>query len=183
MAARRLTVMADKGASLRAMGWLGIAGVGVIGGLMLGQVATGGIIGDEASGKSYAELTGNPEALGVDSRPIEPCYGCADGYGYGSAPQSKFAREGRMGDEFRELGAVAIDYAADEPADDYSYGGRFEEAEVVPVIAMQSPVATLTAPPAGDTSNTVAPPTALAPPPQPTEAAKGTEPPASRPAE
>ncbi|WP_077148223.1 hypothetical protein [Sphingopyxis sp. KK2] len=180
--------MADKGASLRALGWLGIAGIGAVGGLLLGQMATGGMGADAASTASYAELTGNPEALGVDSEAVDPCYDCADRHGYGSTLQSKFAREGRMADEFRELGAVAIDYAADEPADDYRYGGRFEEVEAGPVIAMQSPVAALPVAPVGDAGHPVAPPPGVAPPPPPTEAVAtktvaAAEPSASRPAE
>lgn len=134
--------MADKGATLRSLGWLGLAGVGVLGGLLLGQVAIGGLSDDSASPASYAEVTGNPDALSVDAKPVEPCFGCTGGYGHGSAMQAKFARDDRMDAAYRELGAVEIDYAS-EPADDYRYGGRFDEEEDRPIIAMQSPVATL----------------------------------------
>jgi hypothetical protein len=143
--------MTDKGALRKSLLWLAIAGTGVVGGLLLGQLATGGVGSDRGGMASYAELTGNPNALAVESQAAEPCYDCTDGSGYGTAMQSRFAREGRMADEFRELGAVEIDYAS-EPADDYRYGGRFDEADVAPPIVMQSPVAVLPAVPQAEPS-------------------------------
>lgn len=144
MTAPRLHSMTDKGALQKTLLWLAIAGTGVVGGLLLGQLATGGVGGGEGRMASYAELTGNPNALAVESQAVDPCYDCDDRSGYGSAMQSRFAREGRMADEFRELGAVEIDYAS-EPTDDYRYGGRFEDADIAPPVVMQSPVAPLPA--------------------------------------
>ena len=137
--------MTDKGARLRALGWLGVAGFGAISGIALGNLAIGdaGKQADDVS--SYAEFTGNPDATRVESLPVEPCYGCADSYGV--SMRLKSAREDRMGGEFRELGAVAIDYAS-EPADDYRYGGRFDDPAEAPAIAMQSQVPVVTAQPA-----------------------------------
>lgn len=146
--------MTDKGARLRALGWLGVAGFGAIGGIALGNLTIGGG-GEQADDtSSYAELTGNPDATRVESLPVEPCYGCADSYG--ASLRLKSAREDRMDGEFRELGAVAIDYAS-EPADDYRYGGSFDDPGAAPAIAMQSPVPALPAQPATiETSETEA---------------------------
>lgn len=130
--------MTEKGAPLKILAWLGIAGFGAVGGLLLGQVAIGGVKGGNDDGASYADRTGNPDALRVETQPVEPCYGC--GEGYGSGIRAKFAREDRMDGEFRELGAVAIDHA-DEPADDYRYGGSFDDPDAAAIIVMQSPVA------------------------------------------
>jgi len=141
----RLSAMTEKGAPLKVLAWLGVAGLGAIGGLLLGQMATGGMNGGNDDGASYAELTGNPDALRVETQPVVPCDGC--GEGYGSGMRAKFAREDRMDGEFRELGAVAIDYT-DEPADDYRYGGSFDDPGIADtVIAMQSPVPTAQAQP------------------------------------
>jgi hypothetical protein len=156
--------MTDKGALQKSLLWLAIAGTGVVGGLLLGQLAIGGLGSDEGGMASYAELTGNPNALAVESQAVEPCYDCADGSGYGTAMQSRFAREGRMADEFRELGAVEIDYAS-EPTDDYRYGGRFDDADVAPPIVMQSPVAVLPAVPQAGPSEASLPLPTKAPPP------------------
>jgi hypothetical protein len=144
MAAPRLPVMTAKGDIPKALPWLAIAGTGIVGGLFLGQLATGGMSNDDGEVASYAELSGNPNALAVESHAVDPCYDCADGWGYGTGVRSSYARQDRMDGEFRELGAVAIDYAS-EPTDDYRYGGRFDDADVAPPIVMQSPVATLPA--------------------------------------
>lgn len=153
--------MTDKGALQKTLLWLAIAGTGVAGGLLLGQLATGGVGSDDGGVASYADLTGNPNALAVEAQAAEPCYDCGNGSGYGSTMQSRFAREGRMADEFRELGAVEIDYAS-EPTDDYRYGGRFDDADVAPPIVMQSPVAVL---PAVSQAEPAAPLPTKAPPP------------------
>ena len=120
---------------------------------MLGNLAIGdaGKHADDTS--SYAELTGNPDATRVEILPVEPCYGCADSYG--ASMRLKSAREeDRMDGEFRELGAVAIDYAS-EPADDYRYGGSFDDPGATPAIAMRSPVPVPAAQPAAvETSKT-----------------------------
>lgn len=161
MAAPRLLAMTDKGDTRKALLWLAIAGTGVVGGLLLGHIATGGMGSDDGGVASYAELSGNPDALAVESHAVDPCYDCADGSGYGTGVQSRFAREGRMTEEFRGLGAVEIDYAP-EPNDDYTYGGRFADADVAPPIVMQSPVAVL---PAVSQTEPGAPLPAMAPPP------------------
>lgn len=170
--------MTEKGAPLKILAWLGIAGFGAIGGLLLGQVATGGMKGGNDDGASYAELTGNPDALRVETRPVVPCDGC--GEGYGSGMRAKFAREDRMDGEFRELGAVAIDYA-DEPADDYRYGGSFDDPDAAKIIVMQSPVPTAQAqppsPPASSQPESGAPPIVMATTPSAEMPPVGTAPP------
>lgn len=121
---------------------------------MLGNLAIGDAGKQANEVSSYAEFTGNPDATRVESLPVEPCYGCADSYGV--SMRLKSARDDRMDSAFRELGAVTIDYAS-EPADDYRYGGSFDDPGAAPAIAMQSPVPAPTAQPATtETSKTEA---------------------------
>lgn len=127
----------------RAMRWVGAGLIGIVGGLLLGQIT----VGSDAdlspdSSVSYAAASGNPDALTVDSHIPTPCYGCDDGYAV--AARLDALRGERMGDEFRELGAVDVDTAA-QPDSDYHYGGRFPDPESTetaePVIAMVLPIA------------------------------------------
>ncbi len=129
--------MTGKGERRKALGWLGVVGFGAIGGIALGNLTIGDVGEPADRARSYAEFTGNPDATRVESLPVEPCYGCADSYGV--SMRLKSTREDRMDSEFRELGAVAIDYGA-EPADDYRYGGRFDDPDATRTMTMQSPV-------------------------------------------
>lgn len=129
--------MTGKGARRKALGWLGVVGFGAIGGIALGNLAIGDAGEPADRANSYAEFTGNPDATRVESLPVDPCYGCADSYG--ASMRLKSAREDRMDGEFRELGAVAIDYGS-APADDYRYGGRFDDPDAARPMTMQSPV-------------------------------------------
>lgn len=129
--------MRGKGALPKGLVWAGVAGIGAIGGLLLGNFVVGQEVTTESEYGSYAEVTGNPDAIGVSSSFGEPCYDC--GPGYGSATPQMAANDARMDYVFRELGAVEIDHGA-PPADDYAYGGRFDDPEAAQSIVMQSPV-------------------------------------------
>lgn len=128
----------------KAMRWLGAGLIGIVGGLLLGQIT----VGSDAdlspdSSVSYAAASGNPDALSVDSQIPAPCYGCDDGYAV--AARLDALRGERMGAEFRELGAVDVDTNM-LPDSDYHYGGRFRDPEIPetsePIVAMRLPVAT-----------------------------------------
>lgn len=129
--------MRGKGALPKSLIWAGAAGIGAIGGLLLGNFVVGPEVAAGSEYGSYAEVAGNPDALGVSSSFGEPCYDC--GRGYGAAMPQMAANDERMDHAFRELGAVEIDYAS--PAtDDYAYGGRFDDPAAARTIVMQSPV-------------------------------------------
>lgn len=129
--------MRGKGALPKGLIWAGVAGIGAVGGLLLGDFVIGHDVKAGSEYDSYAEVTGNPEALGVASTFGEPCYDCGPGYG---APMPQMAaNDERMDHAFRELGAVEIDYSS-PPTDDYTYGGRFDDPAAARAIVMQPPV-------------------------------------------
>ena len=112
--------------------WFGVIAIGIVGGMIAGHLTIGHRYEQDGSGfRSFAGRSGNPDAVGADVRPVEPCYGCADSYGVASRLRAE--REERMDPAFRELGAVEIDDAPSEQ-DDYSYGGRFEEPAAEAVV-------------------------------------------------
>jgi len=129
--------MRGKGALPKSLIWAGAAGFGAIGGLLLGNFVVGQDVRAGSEYGSYAEVTGNPDALGVSSSFGEPCYDC--GPGYGAVMPRMAANEARMDHAFRELGAVEIDYSS-PPTDDYAYGGRFDDPAAARTIVMQAPV-------------------------------------------
>jgi hypothetical protein len=129
--------MRGKGALPKSLIWAGAAGIGAIGGLLLGNFVVGQEVTPGSEYGSYAEVTGNPDALGVSSAFGEPCYDC--GPGYGAAMPKMAANDARMDHAFRELGTVEIDYSSPS-ADDYAYGGRFDDPAAARTIVMQSPV-------------------------------------------
>lgn len=131
--------MRGKGALPKSLIWAGAAGIGAIGGMLLGNFVVGQEVMAGSEYGSYAEVTGNPDALGVSGTFGEPCYDC--GPGYGAAMPQMAASDARMDHQFRELGAVEIDYAS-PPSEDYAYGGRFDDPAAARTIVMQSPVPT-----------------------------------------
>lgn len=130
-----------------------------MGGLLLGNFVVGHEVAAGSEFGSYAEATGNPDALGVSSSFGEPCYDC--GRGYGAAMPQMAANDARMDHAFRELGAVQIDYTSGN--DDYAYGGRFDDPAAARTIVMQSPVPVEVAAPATDTPPPVTATLAVAP--------------------
>lgn len=98
----------------------------------------------------YSRLSANPDALVRQGESASACLGCADSYGAAMRLRAHQDRltNGRMSDEFRELGAVDVDppmaakYA--EPADDYRYGGRFPDLDP-PARGGAAPTANVTA--------------------------------------
>lgn len=104
-----------------------LAGAGA--GALLGNMTVGTGLGrDAGDAPSFAHLSANPDALATgDAAAAPPCPGCADSYGVGARMRTA-AREVRMDNSFRELGAVEIETALPaEPRDDYLYGGRFPD--------------------------------------------------------
>lgn len=107
--------------------WLVFLTIGSVVGVWLGYI----IVSDfrplvSARTAPYAELSGNPDALSIDSHPVAPCENCADSYG-----SARYATEQHAPSDdnvYRDLGRVVIDYSQSEaPADDYRYGGRFPD--------------------------------------------------------
>jgi len=89
---------------------------------LLGQLAVGEGLYRAAGGEirsSFAELSGNPEAIAPDPTPVPvPCPGCADARA--AAERLRWARYDRAGDEFRSIEPVELAYPPIyEPLDDY----------------------------------------------------------------
>jgi len=127
--ARKLSVAASRHTGVRLFRWSTLALIGVSGGMMLGEMAVGTRLsrgaGDSAS---YSHLSANPDALVPQGDGAAPCTGCADSYGV--AMRLRTHRDGRMSDEFRELGAVDVDPPTlADAGGDYRYGGRFPDPE------------------------------------------------------
>lgn len=137
MARRRHSATSRDRDAVRIFRWLVLAlvglGVGTGGGMLLGELAVGtrtnGLL-DETS--SFSSLSANPDAAMPQGEGARDCTDCADSYG--AAARLRARHEERMGDEFRELGAVD----ADPPVpvapidDDYRYGGRFPDPVPAP---------------------------------------------------
>jgi len=113
--------------ALRLLRWSLLLLTGAGGGLLLGEL----VVGNRAKGllveaPSYSRLSANPDALVPQGKVSPPCPDCADSYGV--AARLRAHRDQRMGEEFRELGAIDLDPPAPvEPDDDYRYGGRFPD--------------------------------------------------------
>ena len=128
--------MRGKGVPSRSLGWIAIAAIGAIGGWLLGQFTVGESTA-QADPHSYAQRSGNLDAVGVEAVATEACFGCAGGY---AAPSpARPPRAVRMDDAFRELGTVAVD---DPPIrdQDYDYGGRFDEPAAARELTLRLPV-------------------------------------------
>lgn len=142
--ARKRKPFASRGAAQRAGLIAALVAVGLAAGGALGVLAVGrGLRGEAIAPPSFAGLSSNPDALTADKGvSTPPCHSCADSYGVEA--RLRAARERRSSDAFRELGTVDIDDApADQPHDDYRYGGRFPDtAPTEPAVpAMVLPVA------------------------------------------
>lgn len=144
--------------------WLLLALAGVVGGMMLGEMTASTRLGgatDEPG--TYAHFSANPDALVPQGEIAPDCIGCADSYG--AAMRLRAHRDDRMGDEFRELGAVEVDPPTPtEPADDYRYGGRFPDPEPPARRAAVTPAVAIAVPAALDSSVPSADETPLPPP-------------------
>jgi len=149
--ARKLYVAASRDAGVWLVRLSALALAGVTGGIMLGEMAAGTRLGNRADEPaSYSHLSANPDALVPQGDGAAPCPGCANSYGV--ALRLRADRDDRMGDEFRELGAVDVDppILADA-ADDYRYGGRFPDPEPGAAVTSEGPDAMM---PASDSSLT-----------------------------
>lgn len=137
--ARKLSVAASRNAGVWLFRLSVLALAGVIGGMMLGEMAAGTRLGRAGSEPaSYSHLSANPDALVPQGSGAAPCSGCADSYGV--ALRLRAHRDDRMSDEFRDLGAVDVDppILADA-GDDYRYGGRFPDPEPGTVSTSEGP--------------------------------------------
>ena len=127
---RKLSFTASRHRGVRLFRWSLFALAGVTAGALLGETVVGtkwGGRGDEPA--SYSHLSANPDAAVPPPGGAAPCLDCRDSYGV--AARLRAYREGRMSDEFRELGAVDVDApTASEPDDGYRYGGRFPDPPV-----------------------------------------------------
>lgn len=130
---------------VRLFRWSAMALIGVVGGMVLGDMAVGTRLGGGSSEPaSYSHLSANPDALAPQGEGVAPCPGCADSYGV--AIRMRAHRDDRMSDEFRELGAVDVDppILADA-GDDYRYGGRFPDAVPVAAVTSEDPALRISA--------------------------------------
>lgn len=111
-----------------------LALAGVVGGMILGEMAAGTRLGHgTGESTSYSRFSANPDALVPQGDGAAPCRECADSYGV--ALPLRAHREDRMSEEFRELGAIDVDPPLlVDTGDDYRYGGGFPDPE--PVAAM-----------------------------------------------
>lgn len=119
--------------------WLLLALAGIILGLALGNLATGGLrAGRLAASIPFSSLSANPDAAVPPTSRAEPCRGCPDSYGV--AARMRASRERRMTQEFRELGYVEVDTGSPAESDGYRYGGRFpDSAPLLPLSETQQP--------------------------------------------
>lgn len=127
--ARKLSFAASRHRDVRLFRWSALALAGVVAGMLLGEMAAGTRLrSGDGEPASYSHLSANPDALVAQGDGgIVPCPGCADSYGV--AVRLRANRNGRMSDEFRELGAVDVDPPKFADAgDDYRYGGRFPDS-------------------------------------------------------
>lgn len=109
--------------------WLALAFAGIVGGMVVGELAAGDRPGLQnrgaVEGGGFARLSANPGALTADPTASPPCRDCADSYGV--AAQLRAQRTERANGSFRDPAAVDLDAPLSEPADDYRYGGRFPD--------------------------------------------------------
>lgn len=134
---------------MRLFRWSVLALTGVIGGMMLGEMAVGTSLLGRAIGEpvTYSHLSANPGALAPQGDGAVPCPDCLDTYGV--AVRLRAHREERMSDQFRALGAVDPDPIMPvDSDDDYRFGGRFPDPEPPAVGAKEQSLAE----PAGGTS-------------------------------
>jgi len=126
---RKLSFAASRQNGKRLFRWSIVALIGIVGGGLLGEMVAAPLAGLRGGGAySFSSLSANPNASVVDGQsglPL-PCPECPDSYGVAAKLRSD--REQRMSDEFRELGAVAVDPPPTTDIDDgYRYGGRFPD--------------------------------------------------------
>lgn len=128
--------MRDDAKIVGAVRWLGIGAAGLFGGALLGGFTVGDSLHPAIERDfSFAEYSGNPDALTVDYIPVEPCYSCADSYRV--SERLNAARMERTDGAFRQLGAIAVDHSS--PDDGYRYGGNFEDPRAAVVkVELQS---------------------------------------------
>lgn len=141
MARRRKTIprASRDAAGARAARWLLLALAGIILGLALGSLATGGLRPDRLTEPvPFSTLSANPDAAVPPTSRAEPCRGCPDSYGV--AARMRASRERRMTQEFRELGYVEVDAGPAAESDGYRYGGRFpDSAPLLPLSETPQP--------------------------------------------
>lgn len=143
--ARKLSVVASRDAGVWLFRLSVLAFAGVTGGILLGEMAAGTRLGNRAGEPaSYSHLSANPDALVPQGGEAAPCPGCANSYGV--ALRLRAHRDERMGDEFRNLGAVDVDPPILADADDdYRYGGRFADPEPGAAVTSEGPDAIMSA--------------------------------------
>ncbi len=113
---------------------LSLALAGIVLGLALGSLATGGLRpGSLTEAVPFSSLSANPDAAVPPTSRAEPCRGCPDSYGV--AARMRASREKRMTQEFRELGYVEVDVSPPADADGHRYGGRFPDSAPLPPLS------------------------------------------------
>lgn len=125
---KKLSFAPSRHSGARLVRWSALALAGVIGGMLLGEMAAGKRLGSGAAeGTPYSHLSANPDASAPVMGGATPCLACPDSYGVAAGLRAE--RENRMSNEFRDLGAVDLDLRPlSEPDDDgYRYGGRFPD--------------------------------------------------------
>lgn len=140
--AKRSDSTASRNSGLtKAVRWILLASVGMVGGMILGDLAVGGrLIPEPAGVGSFAEFSANPDALTPDSLSSPPCIDCANSYA--AAARLRARRAERMSHAFRDLGTVELDQSVPipEPDDDYRYGGRFPDPPAAIAARVSPPI-------------------------------------------
>lgn len=145
--ARRKNAISSRDRGQRLLWRLLLVVAGLGGGMLLGEITTQNLRVTTGDGASYSGLSANPDASRPVTIPQDTCLDCPDNYGV--AAQMRAARNTRMNDAFRELGAVDADTSpVRETTDEYRYGGRFPDADL-----SASEVATSAEPPAEGVTN------------------------------
>ena len=137
--ARRKNAISSRDRGRRLLRWLLLVVAGLGSGMLLGETTTQNLRGvTTGNGASYSGLSANPDASRPVAIPQDTCLDCPDNYGV--ATRMRAARNTRMDDAFRELGAVDTAMSpVRETIDEYRYGGRFPDTDIS---ASEAPMST-----------------------------------------
>ncbi|MDO9370019.1 MAG: hypothetical protein Q7T68_15745 [Sphingopyxis sp.] len=168
MVRRRYSAAIRDSGAARLLRWLVLAlagtGVGLGGGMMLGELTIGNLTdGQTDKTSTFSSLSANPDALVPQGEAAPPCPDCSDSYGV--AMRLHAEHDTRISDAFRELGAVDLDRPTPvDPDDGYRFGGRFPDPPRSDNGAVELVEGVRSAPPAADMAPTDQMPLATAEP-------------------
>lgn len=79
---RKLSFATSRNCGVRLFRWSALALAGVVGGVILGELAAGTRLGGGTGApESYGQFSANPDALVAQGSGARPCLDCADSHG------------------------------------------------------------------------------------------------------